>query len=367
MSKEEQVFEEKRVNETLVASIRFVGGRDEIAANIEELRSLAGPSVAGPPLSRVRGRAPDGGFDIEVSLPVSEPVEADGVTCETLPGGEMLCAVHRGPYGPPGAEGSIAKTWGRLANYMAERAIGWAEAPAREVYLEGPLEHGDDAGRYVTEIQAPLLLPLWLERLAEGLDRYADETVRKSVLEGGESIGPLSDPDARLAWTKRVLDRIDSLVEDPDTRRKILLGCAHRYPPDRIAKLRKEYERLGSVEELLKFMEESPVWDGGPFYREPGREPNVVLIDKNMADPEAYEKAADDLERRVASCFCPVVRHAIRAGVELSPTYCNCATGWFVQVWEGILGKPVRVEIEESVLAGDDRCKFAIYLPTEDD
>ena len=50
-------------------------------------------------------------------------------------------------------------------------------------------------------------------------------------------------------------------------------------------------------------------------------------------------------------------------GEEISFTFCNCGAGWFKPLWEGILGEPVDVVCEESVLRGDDRCHFAIHLP----
>jgi predicted hydrocarbon binding protein len=57
------------------------------------------------------------------------------------------------------------------------------------------------------------------------------------------------------------------------------------------------------------------------------------------------------------------LREAIRAGMTMSGTYCYCGAGWYKQLWEGILGQPVRIEVLKSVLQGDDRCTFAIHLP----
>ena len=48
---------------------------------------------------------------------------------------------------------------------------------------------------------------------------------------------------------------------------------------------------------------------------------------------------------------------------ELSPTFCYCGTGWYRRPWEGILDQPVRVELVQSLLKGDDVCQVAIHLP----
>ena len=50
----------------------------------------------------------------------------------------------------------------------------------------------------------------------------------------------------------------------------------------------------------------------------------------------------------------------------LSDTHCFCGSGWYDQLWEGILGRPVDVEVLQSILKGDDCCTFAIHLPGND-
>jgi predicted hydrocarbon binding protein len=47
---------------------------------------------------------------------------------------------------------------------------------------------------------------------------------------------------------------------------------------------------------------------------------------------------------------------------QLSATYCNCSRGWAKALFEGALGRPVEVVMEESIVEGDDQCKFRIIL-----
>lgn len=47
----------------------------------------------------------------------------------------------------------------------------------------------------------------------------------------------------------------------------------------------------------------------------------------------------------------------------LSPTYGYCGAGFYQGLWEETLQQPVEVELLQSVLAGDDACRFAIRLP----
>lgn len=56
-----------------------------------------------------------------------------------------------------------------------------------------------------------------------------------------------------------------------------------------------------------------------------------------------------------APCACPLVK-AGRTPVE----FCDCSRGWTQAAFSTVLGKPVIVEIEESVLRGGSRCSFRI-------
>ena len=56
-----------------------------------------------------------------------------------------------------------------------------------------------------------------------------------------------------------------------------------------------------------------------------------------------------------APCACPLVK-AGRTPAE----FCDCSRGWTQAAFSTVLGRPVSVEIEESVLRGGKRCSFRI-------
>lgn len=56
-----------------------------------------------------------------------------------------------------------------------------------------------------------------------------------------------------------------------------------------------------------------------------------------------------------APCACPLVK-AGRTPVE----FCDCSGGWNQAAFSTVLGKPVTIEIEESVLRSGTRCSFRI-------
>jgi predicted hydrocarbon binding protein len=58
-----------------------------------------------------------------------------------------------------------------------------------------------------------------------------------------------------------------------------------------------------------------------------------------------------------APCACPLVK-AGRTPAE----FCDCTLGWQQAAFSTVLGKPVSVEITESVLRGGSRCSFRIGI-----
>jgi hypothetical protein len=61
-----------------------------------------------------------------------------------------------------------------------------------------------------------------------------------------------------------------------------------------------------------------------------------------------------------AVCLCPMAE-AQKAG-EFSPTFCFCSLGYVQEMHERILGRPVAVELVDSVLKGGRRCKFRMTV-----
>lgn len=58
-------------------------------------------------------------------------------------------------------------------------------------------------------------------------------------------------------------------------------------------------------------------------------------------------------------CYCPY-RNAL--GDSISPDFCNCTRGWAKSLLELVLGKPVEVELIQSIGRGDPVCRFSARL-----
>ena len=203
----------------------------------------------------------------------------------------------------------------------------------------------------------------WVERFAKNVAAFAGEAVRTEVMQGSEALGDRPTPGRRARWIKSAMDRLDALV-DEDIRKQIMIRtCPHTYPKQRIATLRKQYRQLGSLDKLLDLMYRDTSYGGTSYYDCPQRKGNVIYITKVPCRPKAHATAQTDLERRLTYCHCPWARAALKTKEPVSATFCYCSAAWDKQLWEGILERPVKIEIVESLLKGDRRCVHAFQLP----
>lgn len=134
-------------------------------------------------------------------------------------------------------------------------------------------------------------------------------------------------------WIASLIDALDKNV-DEKTRDKILEQCGRQCQSQNfIDKARNLYQKSGSVDEFLKKL-------GQAF--------------------KYLHKEGDNIYFIYPKCFCAQVNKILQG--ELSRTYCNCSRGWIKALFEGALGKPIEVILEESIVNGDKQCKFRIIL-----
>jgi hypothetical protein len=56
-------------------------------------------------------------------------------------------------------------------------------------------------------------------------------------------------------------------------------------------------------------------------------------------------------------CTCPLVKEGTTPG-----SFCDCTLGWQEEAYSLILGKPVKAELEESILRGGKKCIYRIRV-----
>lgn len=134
-------------------------------------------------------------------------------------------------------------------------------------------------------------------------------------------------------WIACLIAGLDKHV-DEERGAKVLEQCGRQCQSQSfIEKAQNLYQKSKSIDEFLnKF---------GKVYKHLHREGDKLYI--------IYPK-----------CYCSHV-NKIPQG-KLSATYCNCSRGWAKALFEGALGRPVEVVMEESIVKGDKQCKFRIVV-----
>jgi hypothetical protein len=133
-------------------------------------------------------------------------------------------------------------------------------------------------------------------------------------------------------WVKELLKNLDDKVDEL-TRKAILGACGEKCPfthfPDTKlleikAESKNEKEFLASLCNLWHLKNEN-----GQYY---------VVFDQ---------------------CYCPLVNENLEG---TSQTLCFCTLGNIKRKFKIGLGKEVRVEMQKTILAGDNECRFYIDL-----
>lgn len=130
----------------------------------------------------------------------------------------------------------------------------------------------------------------------------------------------------------------------------------------------KKHQKEGTLfftqeidDDVISYVRQNPTIEGGI------RRGNQVIITKIPYMAKQYLNEPDEHKRKYYYCHCPWAREALKEeeGLFVPPVFCNCSAGYYKNYWEAVLEQPVKVELLESVLKGDDVCKFALHLPEE--
>jgi hypothetical protein len=216
------------------------------------------------------------------------------------------------------------------------------------------------------------------------------QEVRDEVF-AGIGVSPLGLPlSEKPRYMHPVVERLEDRIGEEECRR--LLSAGLRDLPDEYYRgERRKYRKAKDIDEYLSKKHQAFVRrlkkcqrDGQLFFAqeitdavvalvqsdpeiESGRrEGNVVYVSKIPYMAKQYLVETDPVLKRYYACHCPWVREAIKSGVvRLAETFCYCSGGYHKKPWEVIFRRALGVTVLESVLRGDSRCRFAIYLPQE--
>jgi len=227
-----------------------------------------------------------------------------------------------------------------------------------------------------------------LPGIGERLATIAGEEVQKRVFRGIK-MPPLGSPQEDYPpLTHKIVERMEAELPI-EMCREILTWNYHKVPVESFKEMKERFEKAKSidefladehkrfVEELAGYMKEGRLWyeqeitpDVLEFIRN-NQEVNLgirhgdkIYMTKMPFAPKQYLTEKDPTIKRYYTCHCQLVRTAVRDGKpNISSTFCYCSAGFEKLRFDVIFGEPVKIELLESALKGDSRCRFSITIP----
>jgi len=227
-----------------------------------------------------------------------------------------------------------------------------------------------------------------LPDIGERLSKIAGDATRREVYDGIEfpQLGAPQEDYPKLTGT--ILDRMESELS-PAKCREVLTWNYHHVPTATFSEAKKRFEKSVSLDEYLKGEHERLVKEmedcmkDGRLWYEQEITPEVLEFVRNNQEintgvrrgnkifkvkipyaPKQFLKEKDPTMKKYYACHCQLVRTALRDDKpKISSTFCYCSAGFEKLHFDVIFDEPVEVEVLETLLKGDPRCRFAIKIP----
>lgn len=345
MSLQEFGISHKKIKPKLIGYINFRGDIKHIPPKIDELSHKYKDFVSGPIIAVIDyGVYSEGGKDIDLCFQLKDQKKPSDIKTKHLESIEVLSLTHQGSLD------TLSKTFQKISNYLQEHLVSGTS------WLRLVFHKYDEKNAEENQIEVQYQLHKWDNRLEKSLDRVLGERIRNEIMKDRDKLFTIeASCEDRIKWLKDTLSRIDKITTDYE-KYEILSCCAHEFSKKRIQFLKSVYEKNRSIDDVINEMKKDYAW-----YESPVRKGNKIYVSKIPVNPEGYEQAKSQEEKKSNYCHCRFINGNLDK--DISPTFCNCSTGWYRQYWEGILGKPIRVNILKSLLKNDDICQFEIVIP----
>jgi hypothetical protein len=178
-------------------------------------------------------------------------------------------------------------------------------------------------------------MPFRVDNFQESIEQMAKSAAKKKLLLACDNYRKLTARGQKTIAIKTMMDLLDQSLAT-GKRNELMQSCGRRcICASTLKKAIRLQKQATSIDSLVELLNANHI--GGGFLR---CESDVISAE--------YHR-----------CYCGSVS---KTNTKFSPTYCQCSCGWYSQLFETALGKPVRVELLGSIIQENDKCRFKIYL-----
>ena len=173
-------------------------------------------------------------------------------------------------------------------------------------------------------------------RIARILVSEVGESRARKIMKGAETFNQLSQP-LKAEYIKNMIKRMKQIIGVPKTY-QLLVSCGQKCCGVSTRKKATEiFKKSKSLKEFINLLNKQGIGGG-----------RLKMKDKTTITG-GYDR-----------CYCGMVSKTRSPFTDT--TYCTCSTGWYKQLFETALGRPVEVKILQSIVAGAETCEFIIKL-----
>jgi hypothetical protein len=186
-----------------------------------------------------------------------------------------------------------------------------------------------------------------IKELGKTVERIAGKTASKLVMQGSDLVTKATSKDDIALWVQDALRRMDATIGE-EKRIQIMEHCGRNCASVNTRVIESAIKRRKKFKDLDLFLEaeQQKPMKGTRLRRE-----GTILY-------QYYTPHAFTPQMR---CYCSLLR-GLPEDTTVSQTYCHCSKAFVQTLWEGVLERPIKVELLQSVISGDSECKFAIHL-----
>jgi len=175
-------------------------------------------------------------------------------------------------------------------------------------------------------------------RFAKIVEEETSQDILLEIMQDSENYKSYK-PAEKAAWWRAAIERLEKAV-GRESAIEIMKSCGRkccgRGQRNTAKRLMAE---SGSIEEFLDRISRHDVKEGDLTY---------VLEDENTIIAEHHR------------CFCGQVKRAQKPFSTRS--YCQCSVAFNRAFFEAALGRPVQVELVQSIIQGAASCKFIVHI-----
>jgi hypothetical protein len=182
-------------------------------------------------------------------------------------------------------------------------------------------------------------MPFNVNNFMENVETRITGATIEELEQACANYGTATTPPQKARCVKSIIDILDQELDEA-TRYAIMQACGRRcIGASTVKSAQKLHQQASSLDDFLNLLNEHHIGGGH------------------------LERKGDTIHAAYDRCYCGSVN---KTKVPFSETYCQCSCGWYQQLFEILLEKPVAVELLGSIIQGDARCEFLIHVGSVD-